>query len=52
MGYSSSTHGNSMMDIGSFRSNDDRKDDRKECLKIKTISERVSVIGYFAILNR
>ena len=48
MGYSSSIHGNSMMDIGSFRSNDNRK----EYLKTKTISERVSVIGYFAILNR
>lgn len=48
MGYSSSTHGNSMIDIGSFRSNNDRK----EYLKTKTSSEGVSVIGYFAILNR
>ena len=52
MGYSSTTHGNSMMDIGSIMSNNDRKDDRKEYLKTKTNSERVSVIGYFAILNR
>ena len=36
---------------GSFRSNDDRKYDRKVNLKTKTNSERVSVIGYFAILN-